>query len=409
MSLFSRMRQTVGGWISGAASSVPNTWHSIGDFYNSIKSLAGIPVNPKTSMSLSVYYACIRNIAEDVGKLPLIVYKRLDQGKERATIHPVYKLLHESPSTLMTSQSLRETITHWALGWGNGYAAITWNMGNVPELHPVHPSRVKPLRSKTNPNEVIYEVKNNDNTSDYINQKDMIHIHGLGTNGITGYSILNFAAESVGLGIAAQAFGATFFGNGANAGTVIQYPGEMGEKAYGRLRESWAEKYVGVQKSHKPIILEEGATFERLSIPPNEAQFLETREFNVEDICRWFRMPIHKVQHHKRAQGWSTIDASNTDYITDTLLTWLIRWEQEIQRKLFPGSEEFFAEHLVTALLRGDMKTRATFYRIQFMNGALSPNDIRRAENMNPVAGGDQYFVPANMKQLDQVGNEEGI
>jgi len=406
MKLFSKAKQLISGLFAGAATPSGGSWHSLSEFTRSFRSLAGIKVNEKTAMSLSAYYACIRCVAEDVAKLPLITYKRLKRGKERAPYHYNYDALHDSPNPYMTALSFREAMTHWALGWGNGYAEIVYNARNVPELYPIHPSRVRVKFAK---NELIYEVKNDAGVSNsLIPQSRMLHIHGLGNDGLMGYSVLRFASESVGLGLAAQSFGAAFFGNGANAGSVLEYPGELSEKGHERLRKSWADKYEGVKNSNKPIILEHGAKFNRLAIPPNEAQFLETREFSVEDICRWFRVPPQKVQYFKRAQGWSTLDAQNTDYVTDTLLTWLVRWEQEIKRKLFAKKSDYYAEHLLTALLRGDMKTRAAFYRMQFMNGAMSVNDIRAAENQNPVDGGDVYFVPVNMTPLHLASQPKG-
>lgn len=374
------------------------TWQNVNSFISAFKTFAGMRITEDSAMALSVYYACIRCISEDIAKLPLITYQRLARGKDRAFKHPNYASLHDSPNPSMTSMSLRETITHWALGWGNGYAEIAFDAYMRPSLYPIHPSRMSPVYGG---NKVIYEVKNPDGTKTVFPQERILHIHGLGGDGLTGYSVLRYASESVGLGLAAQAFGSTFFGNGANGGTVLEYPGKMSDVAYERLRESWQERYVGVKNSNKPIILEEGAKFNRLAIPPEEAQFLETRQFNVEDICRWFRVPPHKVQHLLRAQGWSTLDASNTDYVTDTLMPWMVRWEQEIKRKLFLSDDEYYAEHLVNGMLRGDMKTRSEFYKGQFGIGAMCINDIREAENLNPVEGGDTYFVPSNMTPLE--------
>lgn len=374
------------------------SWRSFGDLLNSIRSLSGIKVNSESAMALSAYYACIRAISEDVAKLPLITYRRLPRGKERAGNHLNYATLHDAPNPNMSAMSFRETITHWALGWGNGYAEIAWNGYGSPVLYLIHPSRVRVEQEGAS---LAYYIANENGTSLRMPPEKILHIHGLGCDGLTGYSVLRYAAESVGLGLAAQAFGSSFFGNGANGGSVLEHPAELSDKAYTRLRESWQEKYVGLKNANSPIILEGGAKFNRVSIPPDEAQFLETRQFNVEDICRWFRVPPYKVQNLLRAQGWSTLDATNTDYVTDTLLPWLVRWEQEIKRKLFVGDSEHYAEHLVNGLLRGDMKTRADFYRSQFGIGAMSINDIREAENQNPVDGGDTYFVPSNMTPLE--------
>lgn len=399
MGFFSRLtkrdapvREPSAGGSERAASRGGGSWTSLSQLASAFRTLAGIKVNEESAMCLSAYYACIRAIAEDVAKLPLITYRRLARGKERATENPAYSLLSKS------SMAARETVSHWALGWGNGYAEIGFDGGGRPAaLFPIHPSRVTPKESG---GELVYLVRNQDASQTAIPANRMLHIHGLGGDGRTGYSVLRFASESVGLGLASQGFGASFFGNGANGGTVIECVGKLSDTAFNRLRESWNERFVGVQNGNKPIILEEGMKTSRLAIPPEEAQFLETRQFTVEDICRWFRVPPHKVQHLLRASGWSTLDASNTDYVTDSLMPWLIRWEQELNRKLFFNSDEYFAEHLIAGLMRGDMKTRAEFYKGMFSIGVMSINDIRESENMNPVEDGDAYFVPSNITPL---------
>lgn len=385
---------------ASADDSFGGNWTSLNEYIANFKTLSGARVTESSAMGLSAYYACLRCIAEDIGKLPLITYRRLERGKERATNHANFAALHDAPNPDMSAMSFRETLTHWALGWGNGFAEIATDGYGKPALFPIHPSRVRVRRSKAAAGGLVYAVRNEDGTEVAIPQGSMLHIHGLGGDGAVGYSVLRYAAESVGLGLSAQSFGAAFFGNGANAGSVLEHPGQMKPAAYERLRKEWTEIYTGTENANKPAILENGMKFNRISIPPNEAQFLETRQFNVEDICRWFRVPPHKVQHLMRAQGWSTLDASNTDYLTDTLLPWLVRWEQELKRKLFVGDNEHFAEHLVAGIMRGDMKTRSDYYRTQFAIGSLSVNDIREAENMNPVDGGDEHFVPLNMIPL---------
>jgi len=382
------------------------TWHNMSGAIKQIyHSLAGVNVTPKKALSLSVYYACIRNISEDIAKVPFLTYERQPNGdKSRAFDNPVYDILQGSANPDQDSMSVRELLTQWAVGWGNGLAEIQWSQSGQPAaLWPIHPSRVRPQRDKSGL--LVYEISNDNQQPTYIYPENMLHIKGLGGDGYWGYSVLKFAAESIGLGIAAQQFGSAFFGNGASVSGTLEHPGKLSDEAYKHLRESWSEKHAGVHNAHKPAILEEGMKWNTISVPPNEAQFLETRQFNVEDVCRWFRMPLHKVQHHIRAQGWSTLDAQNTDYVTDCLMTWMTRWESEVARKLFPGDRRHFSEHLIAGLLRGDMKSRAAFYRVMWGIGTMSINEIRRAENQNSVDGGDQYFVPMNMTTLDRAAN----
>jgi HK97 family phage portal protein len=368
---------------------------------------AGMEVSPTTAMGLSGYYGAMRAIAEDIGKLPLITYKRLDpKGKERAAEHSLFRLLHDFPNPNMESMTFRETLTHWTLGWGNGYAEIERNGLNVPTaLYPIHPSRV--IVEDKDARNIYYNVLNDDYTRVQVPQRDMFHVRGLGAYGLYGYSVARVAAESIGVNLAAQSFGAAFFGNGTHLAGVLEHPGTLDPDGLKSLRESWADMNAGVANAYKPGILEEGMTWKRIGIPPEEAQFIESRQFGVEEMARWFRIPPHKIQHLLRAT-FSNIDAQNIEYVTDTLLPWITRWEQQIQRKLFgEEEEEYFAEHLVVALLRGDLKTQAEYYAKLQERGVLSINEIREAENRNPIEGGDKHFIGVNMQEVTEDTGEE--
>lgn len=386
------------------------------------KTAAGVYMNPTAALSLSAYYAAIRNISEDCGKLPLFVYRaREPRGRDKLFDHPVYRLLHDEPNEEMTAMAFRETLTHYALGWGNGYAEIVRDRAGRPvSLFPIHPSRVYPARVE---GEIIYDVVIDDILS--INglgsstrrervrlaAADMLHIHALSGEGIMGYSIATLARESLAMSQEAERFGATFFGNGALAGGVLEHPQKLEDKAYARIRESWNQMHQGAGNAHKVAILEEGMKYNKVGIPPNDAQFLETREFQTEEIARWFRIPPHKIGSLKRST-FSNIEHQSIEYVNDALMPWLVRWEQEIDRKLFTPSERpvLYAEHNVTALLRGDSAQRSTFYREQFNIGVLSPNDIRDLENMNPIGPeGDKYYIQSAMTTLDAVADGRNI
>ncbi len=370
---------------------------------------SGERINPEKSLTLSAYYACIRSISEDIAKLPFMVYRALSpRGKERVRDHPVYPLLHHAPNDEMTAMSFRETMTHWAMGWGGGVAEIERTERGIPAaLWPIHPSRVEIRRDASR--SIIYVVRSDDITPSrnrsvavILQPRDVLHIHGLGVDGLHGYSIAQLARESIGLGMAAQRFGSSFFGHGATMGVVLEHPGQLQPTAIDNLRRSWSEMHEGAQNAYKTVILEQGMKANQTSIPPEQAQFLQTRYFQVEDIARWFRMPPHKIQHLLRST-FSNIEAQAIEYVGDTLVPWLVRWEQESKRKLFrPDEVDLFAEHVIQALLRGDQKARSEFYSKQFAVGALSSNDIREKENENPVLGGDQYFVPMNLRPIDQ-------
>lgn len=366
------------------------------------RTTSGMYVGPVSAMSLSVYFACLRNISEDIGKLPLFVYQRQARGKRRAADHPHYALLHDAPNNDMSAMTFREVLTHHALAWGNGYAEIVWDnrMEFATALVPIHPSRVRVSRDA---GQLVYDIAGGDLSipdTNYtglvrLQQENVLHVRGLGAEGYTGYSVVQLAAESLGLSLAAQSFGAAFFGNGASIGAILTHPHTLSESAVQRLRESWQTIYGGPGNAMKVAILEEGMTYEKLGMPPNDAQFLETRQFQVEEICRWFRMPKSKVQVLTDST-YSNMEQQNLEYVPDTLMPWLVRWEQELKRKLFP-EEDYFAEHAVQGLLRGDQAARASFYKDLFGMGVLSPNDIRELENMNAIGPrGDAYFVATN-------------
>lgn len=377
------------------------------------KTASGERVTTTTAMALPAYYAALRAISEDVGKLPLKIYERLKpRGKAERPDHRLYSLLHDSPNQDMSAMTFRETLTQWALAWGGGPAEIIRDGRNdVVELYPIHPNRITLQRDKAT-RQLFYKVKaddillsRTDPVAVLLPARDVFHLRGLGS-GLLGYSILQFASESLGLGLAAQKFGAAFFGNSAMVGGVLEHPKVLSAEAGKRLRESWSEEYVGSDKVGKTLIAEEGMKFVPRAIPPEQAQFLQTRHFQIEDVARWFRIPPHKLQHLLRAT-FSNIEEQSIEYVTDTLDPWLIRWEQEIARKLISDAERetIFAEHVVAALLRGDQKKRGEFYNKQFQVGALSPNDIRELENRNPIGPeGDQYFVPGNMMPIPEPG-----
>ena len=378
-----------------------NTW--LMDWEIGRMTEAGARVNPETAVTLSAYFACLRAISEDIAKLPFIVYRRLHpRGKERAHDHPVYPLLHDAPSDDMSAMAFRETLTAHAMGWGGGFAEIARTPRGVPTgMYPIHPSRVSIGRDDAG--RLNYTIRTEDIAGkDVVLRSDQVfHIHGLGIDGISGYSLSVVGKEAIGLGLAAEGFGARFFRNDARPGGVLQHPGQLGDEAVKHLRDSWAAMHSGVEQSHTPAILEEGMEWATTGIPPEEAQFLETRQFQVEEIARWFRMPPHKIQHLLRAT-FSNIEAQNIEYVGDTLQPWAVRWEQEAKRKLFlPGETDYFAEHLFKGLLRGDQNQRVAFYNGMFNIGAMSQNDIREAENENPVDEGDVYYIRREMQPAE--------
>lgn len=379
----------------------PTAW--LLDWSRGGPTLAGTSVNHQSALALPAYYACIRAISEDIGKVPLITYRRLKpRGKERAYDHSLYPILHDFPNDEMESLTFRETLTAHALSWGNGYAEIEHDSrGNVVALYPIHPSRVLVRRDQEG--RLVYDISGTQMIPGTahpqmvrLRAENVFHLRGIGAEGLIGYSVVQIARESLGLSIATQQFGAAFFGNGAHIGGVLEHPQVLSDIAAKHLRESWKDMYVGPEKVGTPAILEEGMKWNKIGIPPNDAQFLETRTFQVREVARWFRMPLHKIQDMADA-SYANIEQMTLGYVTDTLMPWFVRWEQQIKRKLFVGEDEYFAEHLLLGMLRGDQGTRSSYYRTMFGLGTLSPNDIREMENMNPIGPrGDEYYYAGN-------------
>ena len=368
---------------------------------------AGITVTPDKAMRLTAVFAAVRIIAESVASLPLIVYRRLEKGKEPAPKHPLYKILHDQANRWQTAFEFREMMTGHVVLRGNGYAEI-FGTGTTPvsELIPLHPDRITPFIA---PNKSIaYEYRPEQGQSRIILQEEMFHLRGYGSNLLGGLSVIEHNKEAVALGIAAEEFGGRFFGNGTVLSGVLEHPQTLGDKAFERLKNSWEERHAGVSRSNRPAILEEGMKWQALGVKPEEAQFLETRKFQVTEIARMFRVPPHMLADLERAT-FSNIEQQDLNFAKHSLRSHLVRWEQRIQIDLFTteGRKRFFAKHNLEGLLRGDSDARQKFYSGMFSIGAYSVNEIRELEDRNPVDGGDQRFVPLNMIPLDQAGEVE--
>jgi HK97 family phage portal protein len=357
----------------------------------------GVMVSEMTALTYSVVWACVNNISTDVGSLPLILYKkRPDGGKDRLTDHKLSRILHDEPNPEMSSMTFRGTIQAHALTWGNGYAEIQRNgAGAVEALWPITPDRVAVKRDGNGT--LYYQVDG----SARVPAANMLHISGLGYDGIVGYNLIHQAREAIAMGLATERFGGTFFGGGATFGGVISLKTDLTLQARESFREAMLKQHQGVEKAHGFLLLGNEATYTPLGVQPNNAQFLETRQNQVEEICRFFRMPPHKVQHLLRSTN-NNIEHQGIEYYSDTLRAWCVRWEQEIKRKLIAPSERTiqFAEHKIEGVLRGDLQSRYAAYAIGISNGWLSADDVRYLENMNPLESGQGKFYYAQMNML---------
>lgn len=372
-----------------------------------LQSTAGVSVSETTAYRLTAVWACVRVISEDVASLPIFVYERLDRGKRKALTHPLYDLLHNQPNPEMTALQFREALTAHALTWGNGYAyKVVDSRGVVRELWPLLPDRTWPRRDPQT-RELFYETEAPTSDQRFRLRADQVmHLAGLGFDGLVGYSPIALHRQTIGLGLAAEEFGARFFSQGTNMGGFISHPGSLSQQAYDRLMKDpnlGLPSYQGIGRAHLWRILEEGMKPERMGIPPDEAQFIETRKFTIAEIARIFRVPPHKIQDLERAT-FSNIEEQAIDYVVSTLRPWLVRWEQAIRMKLLSADHQrtHFVEHVVDGLLRGNTQTRYAAYSTGRQWGWLSANDIRELENLNPIEDGDRYLEPANMRTPEQ-------
>ena len=371
-------------------------------FYFGMSS-AGKSITVSTAMQVSTVYACVRVISETIASLPLHVYESTDAGSVKAVEHPLYRLLHDEPNPEMTSFVLREVMLAHLLLWGNSYCQIIRSGRNrILGLYPLLPDRMVVDRDSSGT--LTYTYTTSDGKIVRLEPEEVLHIPGLGFDGVMGYSPIALEKAAVGLAIATEEFGSKFFANGARPSGILTHPNTVKDPK--ALRESWNAAYGGSSNANRVAVIEEGMHYEPISIPNNDAQYLETRKFQVSEICRIFRVPPHLVGDLEHAT-FSNIEHQSISFAVHTIRPWLSRIEQSLNRALFTDKEKghFYAQFNLDGLMRGDYKSRMEGYAIGRQNGWMSANDIRELENMNPIAdedGGNTYLVNGNMIPIKQ-------
>ncbi len=362
----------------------------------------GLHVTPDNAMRSTVVFACVRILSETVATLPLILYRRLARGKERAVDHYLYDKLHDAPNPEMSSFTFRETLTSHVCLWGNAFAELQLDgAGRVAAMWPLSP-QTRIMRDRNN--ELVYSTPVPNAGYQGLPAYRVLHIRGLG-NGIVGLSPIALARQAVGLALATEEYGARYFGNGAQPGIVLKHPGKLDDEPYKRLQASWAAAHQGLSNSHRAAILEEGMGIEKIGIPPEDSQFIESRKFQAIEIARLFRIQPHLIGDLESGASYASIEQQGLEFVTYTMAPWLGRWEQEISRSLLLERErrEFFAEFLVDGLLRGDITARYAAYTSAINTGWMTRNEAREKENMNPNdATLDGYLRPLNMANEGQ-------
>ncbi len=375
-------------------------------------STAGKTVTERSAMQMTAVYSCVRILAEAIAGLPLHLYREnAEGGKEKAIDHPLYRILHDEPNPEMSSFVFRETLMTHLLLWGNAYAQVIRNgKGEVIALYPLMPNKMSVDRDENGHLYYEYHRSNDEALKDastvYLAPRDVLHIPGLGFDGLVGYSPIAMAKNAIGLAIATEEYGAKFFANGAAPSGVLEHPGTIKDPS--KVREAWQSQFGGSSNSGKVAVLEEGMKYTPISISPEQAQFLETRKFQINEIARIFRVPPHMVGDLEKS-SFSNIEQQSLEFVKYTLDPWVIRWEQSIMRILLTPEEKksLYVKFNVEGLLRGDYQSRMTGYATARQNGWMSANDIRALENLDRIPaelGGDLYLINGSMLPLADAG-----
>ena len=371
-------------------------------------SKSGVNVSPETAMRVGAVYACVNIIAQSVAQLPLIVYERSEDGRTKSRLpdHPLAKLLKRPNFWQTPYEFWLMMIGHVALR-GNAYAIKNIVRGQTRELIPVHPNRVQVIQ--TAELKLIYKFTDKGGKVFDLAQERILHLKGLSWNGFTGISPIEQARESIGLSLATEQHGAALFKNGAQPGLILMHPGTLKPDARKNIKKSWDERFTG-ENAFGTAVLEEGLKPETVGMTSEDAQFIETRKYQAVDIARFWNVPPHKIAILDRAT-FSNIEEQNIDFVVDTLMPYTVNAQQVIMRDLLlPGErQKVFVEFLLDGLLRGNSKARGEFYKKAITCGWMTRNEVRAAENLNPIDGLDEILVPMNMapEESEEEPNEE--
>lgn len=405
MNLFGRIKRW---FVRDMSLNDPKAWDpSLWNLYGS-QSVSGETVNEHTALTYSAVWNAVSLISGTIASLPLHLMQKSEDKRRIADNRKVYRVLHDEANPIMTAEAFRKVMMAHVLTWGNGYAEIIRDgMGDVMQLWPITPDRVKPEMSG---GDIVYRISMPDGSDVSLSREKVLHIPGLGFDGFLGYSVVAMARRSLGLSMAMETFGSRFFGAGANPGMIITHPGKLGEQAHKNLTASLESAHAGLGKTHRMMLLEEGMKAEKIMIPPNDSQFLESRQFQIPEVARWFNLPPHKLKDLTKS-SFNNIEQEQISFVTDSILPWLVTLEQNYNMQLLSrgdklgyGGGRYFFKHVVEGLLRGDSENRAKFYMAMLTQGVLSINEVRELEDKDPVEGGDIHLVPMNMTTLDNAG-----
>jgi HK97 family phage portal protein len=365
------------------------------------RTTAGRDVTVDSALRDRPSWAAIRNISQDIGSLPCILYRRTpDGGKTRAVDNRLYSLLHDAPNNEMTAFDFWSLVVVHVLMKGNHYSQLILDDAGVREIWPLSPALVKPKRDPTT-NALYYEFKPNSQTTVYLDFNEVFHVHDLSYDGLNGLAPMDYASESIGFSLAAEEYGARLFGQGTRPPGILTAPRGLSDEALLRIKDQWNEVNGGLENAHKVPVLEEGLAWQATGVPNDQAQFLELRQYQVAEASRTWRIPPHKIADLSRAT-FSNIESQDLDYYKSTLRPILVNIEQAISRdmiKVSDGKRNHVAEFLVDAILRADSTTRNAAYHNGRLDGWLNADEIRAMENRNPIPDGkgEGYWTPVNV------------
>ncbi|KMQ75294.1 phage portal protein [Marinobacter subterrani] len=374
-------------------------WESLQDMFRANVGPAGVRVDETTAMRVSAVYACVRLIAGALGSLPLQIYRRTAEGREKDVKHRLYRVLHMQPNPVVSAVVFWETVVTHLLLAGNSYSLIGRTRGGEPTtLTLLKPSQVE-VQEKGG--RLIYLVLFDDGKWAAYDQDDILHVAGVGWDGKKGISVIRSVGQnSIGTALAADEYSGRFFSNDATPRGYIKFPEgkKLNDEQAKIIRDYWFEKHQGLSNSHLPAVLPDGGEFKEITISAEDAQLIETRRFQVNDIARIFGVPPHMIGETSGSTSWGTgIEQQSIGFVVYTLRPHLTRIEQEVNRKLFSAGTHY-VEFNVSGLLRGDTKARNEAYQIALggnqLPGYMTVNEIRKLENLSPVAGGDDIYRP---------------
>lgn len=397
--------QAFSGWgvkSAGVTKDWMPQWAMNGGLFS--KSRSGMEVSEQTALRNSAVFACQRAISESLAMLPRDIFKSLGQGnRQDEPDHPSIICLTREANPLQTSYKFFETLQHHALSSGNGYAELQFDKktGDVVSMWPIPPQRVKPVvvENKSGELDLVYEITVKHGDTITLSKDRMLHVPGIGFDGITGYPLLDFMVNTIGLGLSMEEYTSLFYKQGAGLNGYVSVPENYDEEKVRNLRTQFGISNEGLENAHRFKFLYESAKFQPAGVSPNDAQMSESKVFQIQEIARYYRIPLHKIQENSKSISYNSLEQFNIEFVNDTLMPWITNWEQEINRKFFEAKEKLYVKFNVNALLRGDAKSRSMFYRTMVFTGIMTPNEARALEDLPPMTGGNKRMIPLNMTE----------